>query len=33
MKMKVLRKKNSPTSRWEDPFMFVKYLDGNGCLE
>jgi hypothetical protein len=32
VKMKKLGKKNSLTSSWEGPFLFMKYLDGNGFM-
>jgi hypothetical protein len=32
VKMKKPSKNKSLASRWEEPFMFVKYLDGNGDL-
>ncbi len=32
VKMKKPSKKKSLASSWKEPFMFVKYLDGNGDL-
>ncbi len=33
MKMKKLGKKKSMVSSWEGPFLFLKYLDGDGFIE
>lgn len=33
VKMEKLGKKNSLASSWEGPFLFVKYLDGNGFMD
>jgi hypothetical protein len=33
VKMKKLGKKKSLASSWEEPFLFVKYLDENGFMD
>ncbi len=33
MKMEKLGKKKSLASSWEGPFLFVKYLNGNGFMD